>query len=38
MLNPGCGFRLREECGQRIFENRVLRKIFGCMMVEVTGD
>ena len=38
MLKPGCGFRLREERGLRISENRVLRKIFGCMMVEVTGD
>jgi hypothetical protein len=29
---------MREECGLRIFENRVPRKIFGCMMVEVTRD
>jgi hypothetical protein len=29
---------LREECKQRVFENRVLRKIFGLMRDEVTGE
>jgi hypothetical protein len=29
---------LREEGGQRVFENRVLRKIFGTKMGEVTGQ
>jgi hypothetical protein len=29
---------LREECGLRVFENRVLRRIFGPKRDEVTGD
>jgi hypothetical protein len=29
---------LREECRQRVFENRVLRKIFGFKRDEVTGS
>jgi len=29
---------LKEERRQRVFENRVLGKIFGPRMVEVTGD
>ena len=29
---------LREECRLRVFENRVLRKIFGPKMDEVTGE
>jgi hypothetical protein len=29
---------LREECRLRVFENRVLRRIFGPKMVEVTGE
>jgi hypothetical protein len=29
---------LREECRQRVFENRVLRRIFGPKRDEVTGD
>jgi hypothetical protein len=28
---------LREECGLRVFENRVLRMIFGLTRDEVTG-
>jgi hypothetical protein len=29
---------LREECRLRVFENRVLRKVFGPKREEVTGD
>jgi hypothetical protein len=29
---------LREECRLRVFENRVLRKIFGLKRDEVTGE
>jgi hypothetical protein len=29
---------LREECRLRVFENRVLRRIFGPRMNEVTGE
>jgi hypothetical protein len=29
---------LREECRLRVFENRVLRRIFGPMRDEVTGE
>ena len=29
---------LREECGLRVFENRVLRRIFGSKREEVTGE
>jgi hypothetical protein len=29
---------LREECRLRVFEDRVLRRIFGPKRVEVTGD
>jgi hypothetical protein len=29
---------LREECRLRAFENRVLRRIFGCIKNEVTGE
>jgi hypothetical protein len=29
---------LREKCGLRVFENRVLRRIFGPKRVEVTGE
>jgi hypothetical protein len=29
---------LREECRLRVFENRVLRRIFGSKRDEVTGD
>jgi hypothetical protein len=29
---------LREECRLRVFENRVLRSIFGPLMDEVTGE
>jgi hypothetical protein len=29
---------LREECGLRVFENRVLRRIFGPKRDEVTGE
>jgi hypothetical protein len=29
---------LREECRLRVFENRVLRRIFGPKMEEVTGE
>jgi hypothetical protein len=29
---------LREECRLRIFENRVLRRIFGTKRDEVTGE
>jgi hypothetical protein len=28
---------LREECRLRVFENKVLRRIFGSKRVEVTG-
>jgi hypothetical protein len=37
----GCGtwsLTLREECRLRVFENRVLRRIFGSKMDEVTGE
>jgi hypothetical protein len=37
----GCetwSFTLREECGLRVFENRVLRRIFGPKRDEVTGQ
>jgi len=37
----GCGtwsLTLREECKLRVFENRVLRRIFGPKVVEVTGE
>jgi hypothetical protein len=37
----GCeswSFTLREECRLRVFENRVLRRIFGPMRDEVTGE
>jgi hypothetical protein len=30
--------RLREECRLRVFENRVLRRIFGPKRDEVTGE
>jgi hypothetical protein len=38
-----CGYKtwsltLREEHGLRVFENRVLRRIFGSKRDEVTGD
>jgi hypothetical protein len=29
---------LREECRLRVFENRVLRRVFGSKRDEVTGD
>jgi hypothetical protein len=29
---------LREECGLRVFENRVLRRVFGAKRDEVTGE
>jgi len=29
---------LREKCRLRVFENRVLRRIFGLMRDEVTGE
>ena len=29
---------LREKCRLRVFENRVLRRIFGCKRNEVTGE
>jgi hypothetical protein len=29
---------LREECRLRVFENRELRRIFGCRRDEVTGE
>jgi hypothetical protein len=29
---------LREECRLRVFENKVLRRIFGSKMDEVTGE
>jgi hypothetical protein len=29
---------LREECRLRVFENRVLRRVFGPKMGEVTGE
>jgi hypothetical protein len=29
---------LREECRLRVFENRMLRRIFGSKREEVTGD
>jgi hypothetical protein len=29
---------LREECRLRIFENKVLRRIFGPKRIEVTGE
>jgi len=31
-------FTLREECGLRVFENRVLRRVFGTKRDEVTGE
>jgi hypothetical protein len=37
----GCGtwsLTLREECRLRVFENRVLRRIFGLTRDEVTGE
>jgi hypothetical protein len=37
----GCGTwsrTLRDECRLRVFENRVLRRIFGPKRVEVTGE
>ena len=37
----GCGTwsrTLREECRLRVFENKVLRRIFGPKRVEVTGE
>ena len=37
----GCetwSFTLREECGLSVLENRVLRRIFGPKMDEVTGE
>jgi hypothetical protein len=37
----GCeswSLKLREECRLRVFENRVLRRIFGPKKVEVTGE
>jgi len=37
----GCetrSFALREECGLRAFENKVLRRIFGPKRDEVTGQ
>jgi hypothetical protein len=37
----GCGnssLILREECGLRIFENRVLRRLFGPKSEEVRGE
>jgi hypothetical protein len=29
---------LREECRLRVFENRVLRRVFGSKVGEVTGE
>jgi len=29
---------MREECGLRVFENRVLRKIFGLKRADITGE
>jgi len=37
----GCetwSFTLREECRLRVFENRVLRRVFGPKRDEVTGE
>ena len=31
-------FEIREEPRLRVFENRVLGKVFGCKKKEVTGD
>jgi hypothetical protein len=33
-----CSLTLREECRLRVFENRVLRRIFGSKRDEVTGE
>jgi hypothetical protein len=33
-----CGVTLREKHGLRVFENRVLRRIFGPKKDEVTGE
>jgi hypothetical protein len=33
-----CSLTLREECRLRVFENRVLRRIFGPKRDEVTGN
>jgi hypothetical protein len=33
-----CSLTLREECRLRVFENRVLRRIFGPKRDEVTGE
>jgi hypothetical protein len=33
-----CSFTLREECRLRVFENMVLRRIFGPKRDEVTGE
>jgi hypothetical protein len=34
----GYSLALREECRLRVFENRVLRRIFGPKRNEVTGE
>ena len=33
-----CSFKMREECRLRVFENRVLRRVFGPKRDEVTGE
>ena len=33
-----CSLTLREECRLRVFENRVLRRVFGPKRDEVTGE
>jgi hypothetical protein len=41
VIQYGCetwSLTLREEHGLRVFENRVLRRIFGLKRDEVTGD
>jgi hypothetical protein len=41
VVSYGCEtwpFTLREECRLRVFENRVLRRIFGPKRDEVTGE
>jgi hypothetical protein len=41
VVSHGCktwSLTLREECGLRVFQNRVLRRIFGPKGDEVTGE
>jgi len=38
IYNKLCSLTLREESRLRVFENRVLRKVFGPKRDEVTGE